>query len=245
MSRAVIKQPDEARTYDVRAGLPHGRVITAVEAVTITARGLVAENTALTHEIAGFQGNIVQLQILGGTDSELYLVTVQVDDDAGDRVEAEIEIHVMDLSWSVPEGPDATPTYIQPTAYVHRFGLAETIALTDESRVGRIDRQPLFVALADSASEIDAYLAKRYPVPLDPVPPMVESIAADLARERLHGGRVPDPVVNRATAARRQLRDLAQGLMLLPGVTEKTPSADTPLVEAPERIFTRDNLAGF
>lgn len=213
----VIKQPGESRLYDLPMGLSDGRSIASVDAVTITAKGLVAEVTALSEAVNAFAGQVVQLRVFGGTDGEVYLITASVTDDQGDTVEADTELHVLDLTFAVPADGQAT-TYIEPSDYVARYGLEETITLTDEDGVGKVDKPVLNAALADTAAEIDGHLAVRYETPIDPVPALVRTIAGDLTRERLHGVNVPEAVKGRAAAARRNLASLAAGKMTLPGV---------------------------
>lgn len=244
MLRPRLKQPGETRTLDVPLDLAVGRTIASVDSVTALARGLVAELDALVAADAGSSGATAFVQISGGTDGEVYLVTVEATDDLGDVVQTEAEIHVADLAFATPDAPSSSSTYIDPAAYVARFGLEEAVRLTDEVGTGRIDKTVLYTALADAAAEIDTYLARRYVVPVDPVPAVLVAIAADLARERLHVAGPSEAVTQRATAARRQLKDLASGTAVLAGGVAKPTGGDTPLVDAPDRLFTRDSMAG-
>lgn len=245
MLRPRIKQPGEERTLDVRVDLAAGVSVVSVSGIVVVARGLVAEVDVLTAAVAAIQGNVVQVTLAGGTDEEIYLVTVTSLDDADDVRETEAEIHVLDLGFAVPDAPSDT-LYIEPLAYVHRFGLEEAVRLTDEHGLGRIDKRVLWAAITDATAEVDSYLAGRYVVPMAPVPTTIIAVTADLARERLHAlSGASESVTQRAAAARRQLKDLAAGVARLPGATQQSSGSDTPLVDAPARVFTRDTMAGF
>lgn len=232
----IIKQPSENRLFDLPMGLGDGRVIASVYAVTATAKGLVAQAAALSVVVSAFAGGVVQLRISGGTDGEVYLITGAVIDSAGDLVEADAELHVMDLGFVAP-ADGAAATYIEPSQYLSRFGFAETLALTDEAGVGKIGRAIFFAALADAAAEIDAYLGARYQTPFAaPIPGVIQRIAGDIARARLHSaGAVPDAVAGALTDARRTLRDLADGRASLQGLA---------LASSETRIGAPQSVAG-
>lgn len=224
----LVKQPGEALSFDVPMGLGEGRSIAAIGSVVVTPRGLVAEVTALDATATGFSGQVAQIKIADGTDGELYAIAVSATDDAGDVVEADVELQVLELAFTAPADGQAI-TYIEPSAYIARYGLEEAVRLTDTHNIGRIDTAALNAALADAAAEIDAYLAKRFSVPLDPVPATLERIAGDIARARLHSfGTLPPVVERNLTDARRQLRDLAEGRAALPGATPVATSVAAP-----------------
>jgi phage gp36-like protein len=232
----IIKQPSEDRLYDLPMGLGAGRAVAAVNAIIVTAKGLVAETSPLSAIASAFSGGVVQLRISGGTDGEVYLITATVLDDAGDLVEADAELHVMDLDFVSPSDGSVV-TYIEPSQYLARFGLAETLALTDEAGVGKIGRAIFYAALADAAAEIDAYLGARYQTPFAaPIPGVIERIAGDIARARLHSaGAVPEAVSGALTDARRTLKDLADGRASL---------ANASLVSAETRTGAPKSSAG-
>lgn len=241
---ALIKQPAENLLYDLPMGNIGAGAITAVTALTATAKGLVPPVTALSVDNPTFAGDRVQFRATGGTDGELYLITVRATLSTGDTVEAEGELRVLDLGWTLPAAPGAT--YIEPQAYVDRFGLAELVRLTDADGVGRIDKGAFFAALADATAEVDAYLGKRYMTPLSPVPALIIQVTADLARYKLHADNAPDSVLARYRDGIRTLDRLAQGLAVLPGVAVPTGGGSgMPAYTAPQGVFTRDTLEGF
>ena len=141
--------------------------------------------------------------------------------------------------------------YLSREAYLLRFGEPETIRVTDEARAGAIDAPKVDAALADASLIIDGYVANSYDLPIDPVPPVLDRICGDLAREMLHRTRPVEAVTLAADRARSMLKDIGAGRMKLPvtggGVAE--PAAPTGLASwgqaADARIFSADKLAGF
>jgi phage gp36-like protein len=131
-----------------------------------------------------------------------------------------------------------------------RFGEAELVQLTDRTKSGQVDDAVLARALADADAEIDSYLAGRYALPLDTVPPVVVAAACDLARFRLYGIRAPEPVRQRYEDARAWLRDLAAGKALLnvpsPDANAATEDAGPTrgvAVAAPAAVFTASTFS--
>lgn len=140
--------------------------------------------------------------------------------------------------------------YLTVNEYLDRFGEAETVRLTDEAKTGDVDTAKVESAISDASEEADAYLGKRYAVPLATPPNLVKSIVAALAREDLYRTRAPDAVKADAERARSQLRDLSRGVMVLP--TETGPAetiggrADSASSgDGTDPIFTTETLAGF
>ena len=109
---------------------------------------------------------------------------------------------------------------------VSLFGADEIRALSDRQGTGELDEAVISDAL-------DSYLADRYATPLsdsDPIPPVVVSVAGDIARYRLTGGdiRDTDPIRERYTKALNWLRDVADGKAGIPGLPPagtETPGA--------------------
>ena len=236
-----IKQPFE--TIDLAVAFA-GSAPAAIGTVTVAAKGLVAVVTPLTVTGTAIAGSAVLVSLSGGTDGERYLVTVRATDAAGEAREAEAELGVVDFGWAVP----VTTGYLTAQALVERLGLDETIRLTDEAGIGRIDTPRLANAITDAAAEADGYLAARFTTPIAPVPQLVATIVYDLAVARLYRGGLPADVKDRADVARDQLKSLAKGTMTLPGASAIAPAAASPtpvLVDLPERVFTRDSLKGF
>jgi phage gp36-like protein len=136
--------------------------------------------------------------------------------------------------------------YLSQAEYLERFDEQETIDLTDPEG-NAIDPDELAAAMEAGQSVADAYIGKRYTIPLSSPPTLVKDIVADLARERLHTLHPTDEVTARADRARAMLRDIAKGVMELPtatGIVEESAS-DIPAVSAPEAIFSNTVLGSY
>ena len=121
-----------------------------------------------------------------------------------------------------------------------RFEAPDLIALTDRGNepTGAIVVAVLDQAISDVTEIINAALAARYAVPLNPVPPVIEAVAADLVWERLHRNG-SDEAKARGDAARRLLNNLATGVAQLPGLVagSATSSGGAVLVADRSRLF--------
>ena len=242
----LLKQPAESLVYpfDFSARLGTGGTIASITSATVTARGLVTAVTALTIGAQGIVGQAVRLRLDGGTDGEAYRVSVAIVDGAGQTHELDAEFVIVNFGFEVPTL--ASP-YLSAQAFVDRLGLDEAIRLTDTIGTGRIEVARLASALADAQAEVDGYLAVKYTTPLATVPALITSIVYDLALARLWRDAAPEGVTQRRDRAQQQLRDLAKGLIALPGAELLTPATqnDTPvLIATGDRLFSRTTLAG-
>lgn len=245
MINQLTKQPSEKLIYDAPfSAIPDGAAIASVDSIVVTAKGKVAEVTALNYQNQQFSGTIAQLTIDGGTDGEEYLITITVMDSLAEVHEFDVEIRIEDFTWSVPDGVGAI--YLTPSEYVTRYGYAETQLLSDTHDVGRIDKDRLGARLLEATAIVDGYVAKRYLTPLNPVPEAVKGIVADITRFLLHGDNVPEVVTDRHRQARASLKDISKGDMVL-AVAEATTTATsgTPDFIGPDRVFDHDSLKGF
>ena len=211
------KQPGESKlfTYDFEP-LLLGRTIATVLSVGNVARDgstpvLVQEGATQTFP------TLIQVEWSGGTDGKSYITTVKVRDSQGQDHELDGEILVADVSATVPVG--IASTYLTGEEYVNRFGVEETVRLTDQDRKGVVDKARLEAALKDATDTVEAYLGVRYDLPLTPVPPLVKGLVAALAREKLHAQRPTVQVTAEADRARTMLRDLSAGRMTLADAT--------------------------
>lgn len=132
-----------------------------------------------------------------------------------------------------------------------RFGAAELAQLTDRVLGTLVEPAVVAAALADADALIDGYLAQRYALPVNPVPPLLKRVACDIARFLLHGKSAGEKVRQAYDDALKVLRDLADGRAALPGAAE-APSAQapaaaggTPRTAAPARIFDRGSLGDY
>ena len=156
----------------------------------------------------------VTVRWAGGVTGEEYLTTVTVTDSAGDVHTRTGEIIVTAAGFAIPEG--VASRYLTGEEYAARYGTAETVRLTDETRSGIADSTKLEAAIGDASDMADAYIGSRYTVPLLAAPRLVKSIVAALTREALHKTRPTEEVKAAADRARTQLRDIAAGRMTLP-----------------------------
>lgn len=107
-------------------------------------------------------------------------------------------------------------------------------------------------AVSDADAEIDGYLAKRYPTPLDPPPKVINKISKDIAVYNLFSRMGIDEsseeknYLNRYHAAIKFLTLVADGKVSLgtnsedPVITAKTGFS----VKSSQRLFDRDKLRG-
>lgn len=140
--------------------------------------------------------------------------------------------------------------YLTNNEYLDRVGEAETVRVTDEDRSGSVDTAKLTKAISDAGEEINSFLGRRYAIPLASTPELVKNFTAIIAREYLHKTRATEAVKADAERVRGQLRDLARGVTVLPGVTgsvEATTGLATSATsgDGNDPIFTQENLAGF
>jgi phage gp36-like protein len=246
-----IKQPFET----LRVALAFGQAVASVSAVTITPRGLVPGGPALTSLAPAIVASEVRIDLLAGADGERYLITVRAAATAGDLIEREVEVAVVDLAWAVP---DLTTSYLSAQEFVDRLGLDQSIRITDTEGTGRIDAARLGKAIADASAEAEAYLAGRFALPLfsasaeGPLSvssPLLAGIVFDLAVARLWTGEAPDSVRARAAAATALLRDIAKGVVTLPGAALLEPAvvSATPVLTTEQTggLFSRDKLNQF
>lgn len=135
--------------------------------------------------------------------------------------------------------------YTTQAALIDRFGNEELLQLADRDGDGVIDAAVVDQAILDADAEIDGYLgAGGYTVPLDPVPLVIASLAADIARYRLYDDLATDTVRTRYEDARRMLEAISAGRVSL-GAGDATGSAGSPEFDAPERVFSRATLEDF
>jgi phage gp36-like protein len=215
--RRTWKQPGEARwfTYDFTELLA-GRTIQSF--TTATSAGRDDPTDQLTQVGAPIVSDaVVQIEWGGGLDGETYATTVKVRDSQNEDQELEGEILVAEVEFVLPQ--NISSAYLTGEQYVARFGFEETVRVTDQDRKGTIDGTRLQAAIDDATELVTSYLGVRYTLPLNPVPPLVRGMVADLARERLHAQRPMPAITQAADRARTQLRDLSAGRMALPDQT--------------------------
>jgi phage gp36-like protein len=141
--------------------------------------------------------------------------------------------------------------YARQQDMINRFGEDELIQLTDLTNrpASTIDTGVVAAHLADAENLADSCLAKRYRLPLDPMPDILTRIVCDIARATLHGRTLEadDPVAKAKEDAVAWLKDVAKGLVQLEadGLAPEPPSGGTVQVTGPDRVFSKDSLGGF
>lgn len=103
-------------------------------------------------------------------------------------------------------------------------------------------------ALDDARNAIDSHIGGRYPLPIEPVPEILERVACDLARFYLYDDQVTETIQKRFDEAMKLLRDVRDGKSQLGpnGTTGEEPAsnAGAELVSG-GRIWGRKDSTGF
>ncbi len=132
---------------------------------------------------------------------------------------------------------------------IERAGEAEILQVADRDDDGIADAAVVAAAIDAAGVEIDAWLASRYALPLQPVPAIVKKWAVSLARYTLHRDGAPDYVVRDQRDAIDGLKAAAAGRLALPavgtGIAPAQPSTGGISVSSDEPVFTCDRLKGF
>jgi phage gp36-like protein len=237
----AVKQPAETLVEQ----LPFAAPVVSVGPATSVSRGLVPGSAPLTAPLAIVTGGAATIAVSGGTDGERYLVTVRGADAAGETLEAELEVAVVDASWTMPDGGVA---YLTIAEFVDLFGLDEVVQMTDRTGAGRIDRTYLVAALRAAQSTADLNLAARYAVPIAIVPDAIKTAIADLARARLYPRGAPDGVAQAAKDANATLARIASGALPLPlpaGATAASADSTAPVYFTPGKRQYPDGLSDY
>lgn len=105
-------------------------------------------------------------------------------------------------------------------------------------------------AILDADAEIDGYLAKRYPVPMNPVPKVIRKFSKDITVYNLYSRVGIDEnereknYLTRYNAAINFLKLVADGKIDL-GVSSQQSTASTGFqVSSNNRLFSRNTLRG-
>jgi phage gp36-like protein len=143
--------------------------------------------------------------------------------------------------------------YASLSDLIDRYGEPLLLQHADRDRDGVADAAVIARALADADAEIDGWLAKRCPVPVDPPSPRLRALATEISWYRLHQDGVEEKTPARLayTDAIAYLRRVSEGQADLPGavglVGSAPPSSASPggaRVAGAGRVFSRDRLRG-
>lgn len=112
-----------------------------------------------------------------------------------------------------------------------KFGEKELIELTDNEAPYQcvINLDKLNAAMQAANSEIEGYLAARYALPLQLVPPFLQSLGCDMARYHASTGAMSgdDPIKTRYDNAIKTLKEISKGLIAVGG----TPTGEAAPVK--------------
>lgn len=139
-------------------------------------------------------------------------------------------------------------TYAVKQDLIDRFGERELIQLTDRTNIPAtaVDDTVVTKALSDATEFADTFLAKRYALPLNPVPGIMVKTVCDVARYYLHGDRAEkdSPVTRAYKDADNWLKQVSNGVVVLDadGVIAPGPKNGGVKVSGPDRVFNRDSL---
>lgn len=102
-----------------------------------------------------------------------------------------------------------------------KFGESELIELTvtEPPYVQEINMTRLNAAMQQANSEIEGYIGARYPLPLQTVPPFLQSIACDMTRYHASTGAMSEnsPIKTRYEAALKTLKEISKGAIQIGG----------------------------
>ncbi|MBU1611244.1 MAG: DUF1320 domain-containing protein [Proteobacteria bacterium] len=126
---------------------------------------------------------------------------------------------------------------------IDRYGQDQMLVLADRDNDGELDSAVMDRALADADAEVDAFLARRYQLPLAEVPDVLQRIACDIAVYRLcdNDAMVTDERRRRYEDAMSMLRRIGSGEVSL-GITPQAAQrkAAAAFYEGRPRRFRRD-----
>ena len=131
---------------------------------------------------------------------------------------------------------------------IDRFGEEELIELTDRADppTGLVDATIVAGALADADELINSYVARRYDLPLSPVPSRLVQMAANIARFNLYTDDPMDSVKESHARAINFLKDIAAGRAVLDVAgSEPAGLGSAVLTNGSAPTFTKKNMEGF
>jgi phage gp36-like protein len=132
---------------------------------------------------------------------------------------------------------------------------ADALFVADRDGNGVADTTAVSRALSHAASEIDSYLAVRYPLPLAAVPDVLVARTVDIALYRLalsrdvqsdeHRKRYEDALAWLKLVARGDVALIGTGPAGEGGDSPTAPDAPAPIVVGgPARLFSREAMRG-
>ena len=139
--------------------------------------------------------------------------------------------------------------YTTQAKLTDRFGEQILIQLTDrgELATGTVDAAVVSQAIEDTDAVIDGYVARRYALPMASVPPLIASLALDIAIYKLHVRSPGEKIEADYKAAMKSLEAISSGAIRLPIAGAETPGSGSSGARVTDRNrpMTADNLKGF
>lgn len=125
----------------------------------------------------------------------------------------------------------------------------EIIRYTDDYDTGLVNTSVTDKAIEGAGAMIDAHLATRLTVPVDPVPDILRELAVDIAIYKICSRRsqAPEEIRVKYEDAIRFLEKVASGKTTIPGASAAPASRsnDRVSMSGSDRIFSRDKMKGF
>jgi len=142
--------------------------------------------------------------------------------------------------------------YITNTDIQTRLGNSTYVQLADDNGDGTADAAIVDEARLAAEGEVNGYLARRYPVPIDVVEhselaTVLKSVTLDLAEYRLRTRRPPVPgdVIRRRQETAEWLKGVAEGRIALPSASQIGSNTAMGIVASShgaERLLSREKL---
>lgn len=138
-------------------------------------------------------------------------------------------------------------TYASADDLVERAGEVELVQVADRDDDGTPDPEVIAAALVHADNIANGYIATRYALPLAGTYDLLRTWAVSIARYFLHRDGAPDHVRDDYKDAIAGLKDIAKGVVLLPGADGASPAAaaGTHSAVIPPETFTPANLVGW
>jgi len=136
--------------------------------------------------------------------------------------------------------------YSTKTDILKQISEEDLTGLTDDAVNGMVDDNVVNKAIQDADGEINSYCKKKYEVPFNPVPDMINKLSVDISIYHLYSRRqnlLNESVMKRYDDAIKFLKDVARGLAEITDVPP--PATDSDQVgkfQANDRLFTRENM---
>lgn len=138
-------------------------------------------------------------------------------------------------------------TYANDADLVERAGPEEMLQIADRNDDGTPDPEVITAALVHADNIANGYIATRYALPLAGSYDLLRTWAVSIARYFLHRDGAPDHVRDDYTDAIAGLKDIARGVVSLPGADGASPAAaaGTHAAIIPPETFSSSRLAGW